>query len=651
MRVVRVGGMTIPCARSGRALPMATRTRPRRRGWRTAVILVAALCGTTVGLGSAIAGGVPAPPTKDVAYGDDELQKLDVYPAAAGLVAPVVVVVHGGGWFTGDKSTVVTMAESLSAHGFVVFNINYRLSVGPPNTAGSVPGVPMQTDDLAAAVDWIIAEGGVYGADVSRISLIGGSSGAQVVALGGQLINQAAPGTIRSVVVMSGPTDFDTLVHPNGPGSLNLDIGDGMPAYLGCPVADCTEGQLRGPSPRYNISASNPAFMLVNGDAEMNPVQQAVVLHDALSVAGESSILDIVTGKAGKKHGFFLYPSEETEIVQFLSTVEAPTFTVDDVSLAEGNSGTVQMTFTVTLTGVEELNRPMTVDYVTGDGTATAGSDYLATSGTLSFSSGPTPQTQTVSVSINGDTTVEADETVLINLSRPENTTISDAQGQGTIVNDDHGDVTPPTVTKKTPNANAKGAAVTTNVTVTFNEPVRGVDGTTFTLKDPAGTLVSADVTYNASTGVATLNPVVSLAKDTWYTATIFGGPSGTHDLQGNPLATTTWTFLTGPKPKVTGKAPKAGAVDVSRTANVTATFNEQVAAVSGTTLTLASGTGAVAAEVSRNGTTNQWILDPHEQLAANTTYTVTVTGGRLAIRDLVGNPLVTTTWTFTTGA
>jgi len=101
----------------------------------------------------------------------------------------------------------------------------------------------------------------------------------------------------------------------------------------------------------------------------------------------------------------------------------------------------------------------------------------------------------------------------------------------------------------------------------------------------------------------------------------------------------------------VTGRAPAAGAVGVSRTANITATFNEPVDAVSGTTYTLSAATGAVAADVSRNGTTNQWILDPSAQLAANTTYTVTVTGGPSAIRDLAGNPLVTTKWTFTTGA
>jgi hypothetical protein len=54
---------------------------------------------------------------------------------------------------------------------------------------------------------------------------------------------------------------------------------------------------------------------------------------------------------------------------------------------------------------------------------------------------------------------------------------------------------------------------------------------------------------------------------------------------------------------------------------------------------------------VFRNGTTNQWILDPQQALAAKTRYTVMVTGGGTAIRDLAGNPLSGRTWQFTTGS
>jgi hypothetical protein len=77
----------------------------------------------------------------------------------------------------------------------------------------------------------------------------------------------------------------------------------------------------------------------------------------------------------------------------------------------------------------------VTVNFATANGTATAGSDYGASSGTLTFAPGET--TKTINVTINGDTTFEANETYFVNLSSPSNATLNDSQGSGTIVNDD----------------------------------------------------------------------------------------------------------------------------------------------------------------------------------------------------------------------
>ena len=77
----------------------------------------------------------------------------------------------------------------------------------------------------------------------------------------------------------------------------------------------------------------------------------------------------------------------------------------------------------------------MTVAYATANGTATAGSDYVAASGTLTFLAGQT--SKTVAVTVNGDAAVEADETFTVNLSGAAGATIADAQGGGTITNDD----------------------------------------------------------------------------------------------------------------------------------------------------------------------------------------------------------------------
>ena len=77
----------------------------------------------------------------------------------------------------------------------------------------------------------------------------------------------------------------------------------------------------------------------------------------------------------------------------------------------------------------------MTVDYATADGTATAGSDYVAVSGQVSFAPGET--SQPVTVVVNGDVIEESDEAFFVVLSNAVNDTISDNQGTGTIIADD----------------------------------------------------------------------------------------------------------------------------------------------------------------------------------------------------------------------
>lgn len=111
-----------------------------------------------------------------------------------------------------------------------------------------------------------------------------------------------------------------------------------------------------------------------------------------------------------------------------------PAFSVSDVSVVEGNSGTKTATFTVTLSAAAQSNA--TVQYSTADGTArTADSDYTATSGVLSFAPGQT--TRTVSVTVIGDAKLEADETFSFILSGPSGATLARATAVGTITNDD----------------------------------------------------------------------------------------------------------------------------------------------------------------------------------------------------------------------
>ena len=104
--------------------------------------------------------------------------------------------------------------------------------------------------------------------------------------------------------------------------------------------------------------------------------------------------------------------------------------------------------------------------------------------------------------------------------------------------------------------------------------------------------------------------------------------------------------------PTVTSRSPASGATGISVSAVTTATFSEPVQGVDTNSFTLTGPDGQqVAATVAQSGTTNKWILDPVAKLASGTTYTATLTGGPTAIRDLAGNPLADTPWSFTTAA
>ncbi|MCP9934861.1 cadherin-like domain-containing protein [Cyanobium sp. Candia 9D4] len=122
-------------------------------------------------------------------------------------------------------------------------------------------------------------------------------------------------------------------------------------------------------------------------------------------------------------------------VIGTITNDDDASFSISDVSITEGNSGTTTAVFTVTLSNA--VAGGASVNFATADGTATAGSDYLAASGTLNFA-GTTGETQTISVTINGDTAFEPNESFFLNLSAPTNgVTLLDGQGIGTITNDD----------------------------------------------------------------------------------------------------------------------------------------------------------------------------------------------------------------------
>lgn len=128
-------------------------------------------------------------------------------------------------------------------------------------------------------------------------------------------------------------------------------------------------------------------------------------------------------------------PQCDIGAVEIQTVATQPVFSINDVTVIEGDTGIVDAIFTVTRSGFTDVTS--TVDYITADDTATVtGSDYVAASGELTFDPGMT--TQTIAITVNGDTLDEGiSEQFVVNLSNPTNATIQKEQGIGTILDDD----------------------------------------------------------------------------------------------------------------------------------------------------------------------------------------------------------------------
>ena len=235
-----------------------------------------------------------------------------------------------------------------------------------------------------------------------------------------------------------------------------------------------------------------------------------------------------------------------TTSVHTLASAAATTRTVSiaDASRAEGSSGTSTMIFTATLS--KASTRSVTVRYATSNGTATAGSDYVASSGTITFAAGETAKS--VTVGLVGDTTVEPNETFTVKLSSPSGASISRASATGTILNDDT-------------------AAVLPTLSIADAGKAEGNSGTssmafTVTLSKASTTPVS--INYATSNGTATAG------SD--YSAT-----SGTLTFAAGETAKTADVAVTG-----------------DSTAEPTEAFTVTLSAPSGATIARASATGTI---------------------------------------------------------
>ena len=275
---------------------------------------------------------------------------------------------------------------------------------------------------------------------------------------------------------------------------------------------------------------------------------------------------------------------------------DAPTLSIDSPSVMEGNSGSKNLTFTVTLSAAS--GRQVTVNYAdAGTGTATSGTDYTAiTGGTLTFAAGTT--SRTFNVSVTGDTTAESNETVVVTLSGATNATIATTTGTGTIAGDDTAGVTySPTVLTVTEQGPSQ------SFTVVLNSQPPGTVWVGFTPE--AGIVVDEDITppRNISFGPRSWNTpqtvsVRALADSNSQNETrrikvvVAQYPGANVPASANRTAVTV-TVIDDDKPTVSLSLSRASISENGGVATVTATLDE--ASTTATMITVSAGAGTDA--------------------------------------------------------
>jgi len=145
-------------------------------------------------------------------YADQPRNKLDVYiPSAPHAKVPIIIFVHGGGWYEGDKANYKFVGALFAEQGYVAVLPNY----------GLYPQVksPVFVQDIAKSIAWVRMHASEWGGDINQIYLMGHSAGAQIVMMA-TLDNeylQAVGGNshwLSGVIGLAGPYDFIPFTYP-----------------------------------------------------------------------------------------------------------------------------------------------------------------------------------------------------------------------------------------------------------------------------------------------------------------------------------------------------------------------------------------------------------------------------------------------------
>ncbi|MEY9934640.1 acetyl esterase/lipase [Catenulispora sp. GP43] len=239
---------------------------------------------------------------------------LDLHlPATASARSPVPVVVwmHGGAFWSGDRRYLPAdlapnaVFDALAAAGIAAATIDYRLS--------GEAAFPAQLHDVRAAIRYLRANAATWGLDPTRVGVWGESSGGMLGALAALApADKDADGTadqpLAAAATFCSPTDLVALRHFSAIYGLLGETGDTAA------TSATLEAAAAQASPLTYVHADAPPFFIVHGDADSKiPIRHAELLHEALLAAGAHSTLISV---AGAEHVFDGHPNPQDLVDQ-----------------------------------------------------------------------------------------------------------------------------------------------------------------------------------------------------------------------------------------------------------------------------------------------------------------------------------------------
>ena len=230
---------------------------------------------------------------------------LDLYVPDGPGPFPAAILVHGGGFDQGSKSTNVRpLFEPLAAAGFAWFSIDYRLA--PEFRA------PDAIADIDTAIRWVKANAKTYHVDAAKIALIGESAGGYLVDYAGTHYTPATK--VDAVVSFYGPADYARLAelrrdHPErfNMASINRHLANGGSArFLGMDKLDA-EGlaKLHAMSPMFAVHRGMPPFLLIHGNKDDQVAyEESPAFCDAIRKVGTACELITIEGGGHGMNGW-----------------------------------------------------------------------------------------------------------------------------------------------------------------------------------------------------------------------------------------------------------------------------------------------------------------------------------------------------------